>query len=182
MKIMSTTEVERLIALGRHRWLPQLLAELGRSRGARFVELIHRLEISRESLSRTLESAIAMGWLMKNPGHGHPLRPEYILTETGIAIARQCERILLAEASIGIAPAAMNRWSRPILHVIGTGEQRYSGIARRLPGSNPRALTQSIKSLVEKRLVQRTIVAQYPPVAEYRLLPAGATVAAALSH
>ncbi|MGL5837422.1 MAG: winged helix-turn-helix transcriptional regulator, partial [Sphingorhabdus sp.] len=135
---MSTAEIERLIALGQHRWLPQLLAELARSRGARFVELIHRMEISRESLSRTLDSAIAQGWAMRNPGHGHPLRPEYVLTETGVTAGLQCEHFLRAETAIGLSPAAMNRWSRPILHVIDKGERRYSGIARQLPGSNPR--------------------------------------------
>jgi DNA-binding HxlR family transcriptional regulator len=174
---MSTTETEQLISLSQHRWLPQLLAELGRSRGARFVELIHRLQISRESLSRTLESAVAQGWVVRNPGHGHPLRPEYVLTETGVTLSMRCEHIVRAETKMGIA---MNRWSRPILHVIDMGERRYSAIARHLPGSNPRALTQSLKSLVEAQLVQRIIVAEYPPVAEYWLSPKGGAIAAAL--
>ncbi|MGL5836961.1 MAG: winged helix-turn-helix transcriptional regulator [Sphingorhabdus sp.] len=49
-----------------------------------------------------------------------------------------------------------------------------------MPGSNPRALTQSLKSLVENRLVERTIIADYPPVAEYRLSASGNAIATAL--
>ena len=38
-----------LIQLGSHRWLVPLLADLAAHRGARFVELIHRLGLPRDS-------------------------------------------------------------------------------------------------------------------------------------
>ncbi|MGH2451320.1 MAG: winged helix-turn-helix transcriptional regulator, partial [Candidatus Limnocylindria bacterium] len=70
-------------ALFHHRWAAPVLAELDRSRGSRFVTLSNRLALSRESLRRTLTALIDAGLVMKNPGYGHPLRPEYILTERG---------------------------------------------------------------------------------------------------
>ena len=31
---------------------------------------------------------------MKNPGHGHPMRPEYLLTSSGEELAPWCRRLL----------------------------------------------------------------------------------------
>lgn len=174
---MSTDPLELLIAMGQHRWLPILLAEIAKSDGARFVELIHRMNISRESLSRTIESAIALGWVVRNPGHGHPLRPEYILSDAGIVVAMRAAEIVHAEAMNGLSPLGMNRWSRPIIRVIDEGERRYSAIANRLSGSNPRALTQSLKALVSQHLVDRRVIDGYPPTSEYMLTENGLSIA-----
>ena len=57
-----------LVQLGSHRWLVPLLADLAARKGARFVELVHRLGLSRDSLTRTLEAAQAIGWVRRNPG------------------------------------------------------------------------------------------------------------------
>ena len=46
--------IEDLIALFHHRWSAPVLAELGRTRGTRFVVLVNRLGVGRESLRRTL--------------------------------------------------------------------------------------------------------------------------------
>lgn len=178
---MSTNTIDTLIALSQHRWLPILLAEIAKGGGARFVELIHRLGISRESLSRTLDSGIEHGWIMRNPGHGHPLRPEYILTEAGQSAALRAANIIAAEAQSGLSSLEMTRWSRPIVHVIDLGERRYSAIANRLSGSNPRALSQSLKALVSVRLVNRRLVDDYPPASEYSLTGSGHRIARALA-
>jgi DNA-binding HxlR family transcriptional regulator len=177
---MSTNTTETLIALGQHRWLPYLLVEIARTDGARFVELLHRMGISRESLSRTLEGGISLGWIVRNPGHGHPLRPEYLLSETGKFAAVCASNILQAEQQSGLPPFSMNRWSRPIIHVIGEGERRYSAIASKLTRSNPRALTQSLKSLIAHRLVDRRILDGYPPASEYALTDSGVIIARSL--
>jgi DNA-binding HxlR family transcriptional regulator len=179
---MSTTDPDWLAEISRHRWTATLIAAIARTNGARFVELLHSMRSSRESLSRTLEHAVLNGWVMRNSGHGHPLRPEYLLSDKGKAIAAACERIVEAEARIGLQPSAIGRWSRPIIRVIGGGEHRYAAIARSLPASNPRALTQNLKSLVSNQLVMRTIIADYPPAAEYHLSPSGAGLANAFAE
>ena len=53
----STAPGPLLVQLGSHRWLIPLLADLAAHKGARFVELIHRLGLSRDSCARTLEAA-----------------------------------------------------------------------------------------------------------------------------
>ena len=71
---------ERLAQLFHHRWAVPVLAELHRTSGSRFVTLHRRLGIGRESLRRTLASLAEQDLVARNPGYGHPLRPEYVLT------------------------------------------------------------------------------------------------------
>ncbi len=113
---MSTLQLELISQLGRHRWTVPLIAALAARNGGRFVELLHLLGLGRESLSRTLESAIEAGWVRRNPGHGHPLRPEYILTDLGKDAAHLCAAIESAQTKIALPPASLNRWSLPLIH------------------------------------------------------------------
>ena len=76
-----------LVALFHNRWSVPILAELHRQRGSRFVTLARTLGMSRESLRRTLAALIESGLVGRNPGYGHPLRPEYVLTTRGDRIA-----------------------------------------------------------------------------------------------
>jgi DNA-binding HxlR family transcriptional regulator len=172
-------QLELLEQLGRHRWTVPLLAALAARKGGRFVELLHVLGLGRESLSRTLEGAIEAGWVIRNPGHGHPLRPEYILTDPGEAAARLCVAIEGAQTKTALPPTSLTRWSLPLIHLVNHGEHRFAGLSRALPHSNPRALTQSLKSLIGQQLLNRQVIDAYPPIAEYRLLPRGDILAGA---
>ena len=69
-----------LVALCHHRWSLPVLAEIGRTRGTRFATLTGRLGVTGESLRRTLAYLQEEGLVERNPGYGHPLRPEYLLT------------------------------------------------------------------------------------------------------
>ena len=177
---MSTPQLELIAQLGRHRWTVPLIAALAARKGGRFVELLHLLGLGRESLSRTLQSAIEAGWVKRNPGHGHPLRPEYILTDLGEDAAHVCAAIECAQTKIALPPAALNRWSLPLIHLVDHGEHRFTALSRALPQSNPRAITQSLKSLIGQQLLDRQVIDAFPPVPEYRLLPKGDVLARAL--
>lgn len=166
--------------LGRYRWTVPVMALLAERGGARFSEMAHRLGLPRESLVRVLEAAIDTGWVMRNPGHGHPLRPEYILTGEGVAVGETCRAIVAMQAAAGLAPDALTRWSLPVIHLIHEGHGRFNMIARALGDATPRALTASLKALVQVRLVDRAVVAGFPPASSYSLTPHGAGLATAL--
>jgi DNA-binding HxlR family transcriptional regulator len=176
----SSLSLEELIALGKHRWAVPLIVDLAAHKGGRFVELLHRLSISRGSLTRTLEGAVAMGWVKRNPGHGHPLRPEYILTEAGQRLSISATRIEAAQIRLGLAPAKMSRWSLPIVRSIAQGSQRFNDIARNLPATSPRALSSGLQGLAKQKLVIRSLVDGYPPASHYCLTGGGLMLAAAV--
>lgn len=167
------------MALGRNRWLTPLLAELAAQRGARFVELIHRLALPRDSLARTLESACACGWVMRNPGHGHPLRPEYLLTPEGARLAAGAQAIARAQVQLGLASGALTRWGLPLIRVIGPTEARFNALTKTLSPATPRAISQGLQTLAANDLVVRDVRDARPPVSTYRLTPSGLLLAAA---
>ena len=162
-----------LVQLGSHRWLVPLLADLAGHKGARFVELVHRLGLSRDSLTRTLEAAQAIGWVRRNPGHGHPLRPEYILTESGQAAAARAATIADAQGA--------TRWGLPLVVGIGAGHDRFNALSRLLAPATPRALSQGLTALGHHGLVMREVIDMRPPASRYELTGSGRLLAAACS-
>lgn len=166
-----------LIALGSHRWLVPLLADLAGHKGARFVELIHRLGLSRDSCTRTLEAAARIGWVQRNPGHGHPLRPEHILTEAGAAAAARAATIAEAQAAIGLPPGSTTRWGLPLVVGIGGGHDRFNALSRLLVPATPRALSQGLTALGSHGLVRREVIDTRPPASRYDLTASGRLLA-----
>ncbi len=175
----STASDPLLVQLGSHRWLVPLLADLAGHKGARFVELVHRLELPRDSLSRTLDAAATIGWVLRNPGHGHPLRPEYILTEAGEAAAARAATIAEAQTAIGLSPGAATRWGLPLVAGIGAGHDRFNALSRLLAPATPRALSQGLAALGKHGLVRREVVDTRPPTSRYDLTRNGRLLAAA---
>ena len=169
--------MEELIQLSRNRWAAALLADLAAHDGARFVELLHRLGLARDSLVRTLEAVQASGWVIRNPGYGHPLRPEYVLTADGVRLAAAAERLL--EAQDGLPPGSLTRWGLPIVRLIDNGHRRFNDLARALPPASPRALSQGLRTLAANQLILRELVDDYPPASAYRLTDSGLLLARA---
>jgi DNA-binding HxlR family transcriptional regulator len=153
--------------LSRHRWALPILAHLSATGGSRFVPLANQLGLSRDALRQTLDALIEVGFVMRNPGYGHPSRPEYVLTEDGERIAPVCARLLRELRRRGLEEVVLKKWSMPILAALGT-ESRY-GELRRALGATPRALTLALKELAARGLVERRVHADFPPYTTYRL-------------
>lgn len=168
-----------LAQLTSHRWLVPLLADLAAHKGGRFVELLNRLGLSRDGLARTLEAAAAIGWVRRNPGHGHPLRPEYILTKAGTTTAERAATIAEAHRAIGLLPGAATRWGLPLVVGIGAGHDRFNALSRLLAPATPRALSQGLTALGKHGLVLRAVIDARPPGSRYDLTPHGRLLAVA---
>ena len=161
------------MGLCHRRWSLPILAELqkevrpGGGGGAKFVTLANRLGLSRETLRDTLDDLIERDYLMRNPGVGHPMRPEYMLTEDGHNAAPHAARIMLRLRASDLENVALRKWSLPALYAIGRGVSRFGRLKSALPGVTARALTLVLKDLEAAGLVRRTVTDSYPPGVAY---------------
>ncbi len=169
-----------LVALFHNRWSVPILAELHRQRGSRFVALTRTLGMSRESLRRTLAALIDGGLVGRNPGYGHPLRPEYVLTSSGERIAAACRPVVERLRTGGLEDVALKKWSMPVVFALGEGPMRFSELREALEGISPRALTLALKDLEAAGLIDRRVTDDYPPSTVYRLTRPGRPLATLL--
>ena len=93
-----------LAELLNHRWSLAVLAELERTRGSRFVVLLNRIGLARVPRV-TLSNLVDAGLVERNPGYGHPLRPEYLLTPAARASRRTAH-----PSSTGCATRTPRAW------------------------------------------------------------------------
>ena len=163
-----------LVALCHHRWTIPVLAEIERTRGSRFATLGGKLGVSNESLRRTLRALEGDGLVARNPGYGHPLRPEYVLSTRGAQLGPHAQRLL--DALRGHEEIALKKWSLPVLAALDQA-RRFSEIGSALPEATPRALTLTLKDLRAAGLVQRTVTDDYPPAVVYELTPTARPIA-----
>lgn len=174
---IDPVELAPLIELAHYRWNIPVLAELHRQSGARFVVLANSLGASRGSLSASLDSLIQMDLVRRNPGYGHPMRPEYLLTDNGQRVGEHCRDLARLVARRGDNGIAYRKWTLPLVAAIGQGVRRFSEVRSALgDGATPRAVTLGLKSMTHEGWANRLLIDDYPPAAGYALAPRGLTV------
>ena len=166
-------ENELLRDLFHRRWAMPTLAVLHRWKGAKFVTLHKKLGASAGSMRTTIDELIERGLVMKNPGYGHPMRPEYVLSERGEGTGACCDQLLRVIDSFDARKLALSKWSMPVLFAITPGNGRFGEIRAHCPGITDRALTQALKGLKSSRLIHREVTESYPPSVDYSLTPEG---------
>ena len=166
---MSETDLDLFVALMHHRWAVPVLAELSRLRGAKFITLVNRVGVSRDSLGRTISALIGQGWVRRNRGYGHPMRPEYILTDQGNRIGPRCARLWDRLTDSGRETVGMKKWALPVVYRFRAGPQRFGDLKSSLPSITARALTLVLKDLAVAGLLERSVIDEYPPTTIYAL-------------
>jgi len=168
--------LDSLVELVHHRWNIPIIAELYRLSGAKFVTLANVLGVSRAALSASLKDLIKLGFVVRNPGYGHPMRPEYLLTKAGEAIGDDClslRHLLRRRKEEGIA---YRKWTLPLVAAIGGEFRRFNEVQIILPNASPRAITLGLKAMLAERWAKRSLIDDFPPTAAYALLPKGHSV------
>jgi DNA-binding HxlR family transcriptional regulator len=169
---VSTTESPaELVELFHHRWAPPALALLDQRGGVRFVELQRKLGVTRESLRRALDALIGLGYIRRNDGYGHPLRPEYLITDAGRTASQLAARV----SSSRVRDTLLRKWSVPVLASLAE-PRRFSEIRTALPGVTPRALALALRDLEDAGLVRREVLPTRPPSTVYRATRRATTV------
>jgi DNA-binding HxlR family transcriptional regulator len=170
---------DELIRLSAGRWLIPLLARASAGGGLRFAEAVRGLGLSRGVARASLDALVCGGWLARNPGHGHPLRPEYVLTADGAAAGTWSEAVMRTRADLALAPEALTRWTLPLAAVLADGEARFGALAEALAPVTPRALSLTLKAAIGEGLVARELRDSFPPVPLYALTARGRRLAEA---
>jgi DNA-binding HxlR family transcriptional regulator len=170
--------VKLLDELFRYRWTAPILAELWSSQGCKYVTLRHRLGVADCPLRQALDAAIAGGLVIRNPGYGHPSRPEYLVVEGAEPIARRCGATVEALERLGVLRIGLNRWSMPVLFRLSRGADRFGEIRAGDAPISPRALARALRDLIDAGLVARSVSAAIPVCVEYRLSEQGRWLAA----
>lgn len=159
----------KLMELFHFRWTIPLLAEMIQNPAVcRVAALAATMKVGRATIRRTLTALLERDLVRVNPGYGHPLRPEYVLTELGSELAPWS---LDFNRSIARRPdlkqVAFQKWPMPTLFAVSTGRVRFSELELALPRITARALSQSLRHLTQANLIQRRILDGFPVHTEY---------------
>lgn len=159
-------------------WTLSILAKLRAGVAGRQAPLLAATGANRSSFAQSMNYLIEMGLIQRNPGHGHPLRPEFRLTFLGVSAAEFASKLQ------SIVPNEdqdlMRRsWTLPVLASLRT-PRRFNEIKRTLPSITDRALSQSLKTMEDRSWVSRHIdETARPPKSSYIAVNAGGAISQA---
>ena len=149
-------DIATLVKLTSRAWSLSILALLHSGVPGRQAPLLAATSASRTSFAASLEHLVQLGLLERNPGHGHPLRPEFRLTPAGIKAADCASRIVNAVPNDQEFTLLRRSWTVPIL-ALTERPQRFSMMKSTLVSITDRALSTTLHRLEEKAWIQRDI-------------------------
>ncbi len=149
-------DIRSLVKLTSRAWSLNILALLHQGVAGRQAPLLAATSASRTSFAASLQHLVLLDLLERNPGHGHPLRPEFRLTGKGVAVAETANRIVEAVPDDREFALLRRSWSVPILALTVT-PQRFSAIRSDLATVTDRALSTSLHRLEERAWLRRDI-------------------------
>ncbi|NBD29556.1 MAG: transcriptional regulator [Alphaproteobacteria bacterium] len=168
-------DIEIFVNTTSRAWAIPILANLHAGTSGRQAPLIAATGASRTAFAQSMDHLISIGLLERNPGYGHPLRPEFRLTELGVpaaALANKIQRITSEEDR----DLLRRSWTLPVLTALHRSS-RFNDIKRNLQTITDRALSQSLKTMETRSWVHRYVdeVAR-PPQSIYRAVNTGGLI------
>ena len=156
-------------------WSLPILSSLHKGVAGRQATLLTATGASRTAFVQSLDHLIGMGLLERNPGYGHPLRPEFRLTQLGIsaaAIANKIENVSSDEDQ----DLLRRSWTLPVLTLLHR-PSHFNEIKRGLQTITDRALSQSLKSMEGRNWVCRCVDESIrPPRSLYSAVNTGSAI------
>lgn len=172
-------DISTLVKLTSRAWSLDILALMHSGTPGRQAALVSASGAGRTALVQSLDHLIDIRLLERNPGHGHPLRPEYRLTSNGVEAARIAARIKNTASEPAGHSLLRRAWTVPVL-AVSREPQYFTDIKSELESISDRALSQSLKQLLAHRWIQRTVdPAVIPSRPLYRAASAGALISRA---
>ena len=172
-------DIPLLVKITSRAWCLSILAALHRGTPARQAPLLAATGASRTAFAQSLAHLVELGVMERNPGHGHPLRPEYRLTDMGKEAAAMAARIMSAETNDSGLALLRRSWTVPVLATC-TRPRFFGEVKSALPPITDRALSQSLKQLHAQHWISRAVETDiHPPRALYQASGPGVVIAEA---
>jgi len=174
-------DIDTLVKITSRAWSLDILALLHSGTPGRQASLLSASGAGRTALAQSLGHLVDIQLLERNPGHGHPLRPEYRLTSEGEKAAVIADKI----TRTALEPAGRNllrrAWTVPVL-VVSRKPRRFTDIKTALDTITDRALSQSLKQLQAQHWLERTVdAARVPTRPMYKAANVGARICRAVT-
>lgn len=169
-------DIGLLVKITSRAWSLSILGHLSEGVPGRQAPLLAATGANRTAFGKSIDHLIEIGLLERNPGHGHPLRPEYRLTPFGSEVGKAARTVLEMGGGEESASVLRKSWSVPVLAVCRT--PRYFGeVKAALSPITDRALSLSLKQLDARGWLERDIDPDArPPRARYLSVEAGARI------
>lgn len=165
-----------LVNLCSRTWSLTALGLMANGVNARVSPLAAAAGCGRTAMGASVEHLIQFGLLEKNPGHGHPLRPEYRLTHEGESLAEWAAQLAGFIKSERDKALFRNKWSLPLISCLSE-EKRYSDIRRELIPVTDRALSNCLSNLTGSSWLKRSVTNSIsPPMVTYCTMRLGQKV------
>lgn len=168
-------DIELFVNITSRAWAMPILSSLHSGVAGRQAPLLAATGASRTAFAQSMDHLIELGLLERNPGYGHPLRPEFRLTKAGSTVAAIADKIhdISTEEDW---PLLRRSWTLPVLTSLHK-PSHFMGIKRHLPTITDRALSQSLKSMEARNWVYRSVDgAARPPRSIYSAVNTGGEI------
>lgn len=159
-------------------WALPILAAFHAGVAGRQAPLLAATGASRSAFAQSLKHLMSIGVIERNPGYGHPLRPEFRLTSIGVQAAALAHKIhhLTPEPEQDLLRRA---WTVPVLTTLQSAN-RFNAIKKTLNPITDRALSQSLQMMEARHWVSRDVDARArPPRALYHATHTGSRISEA---
>ncbi|MEE2945435.1 MAG: winged helix-turn-helix transcriptional regulator [Pseudomonadota bacterium] len=167
--------IDLFVKLTSRAWAMPILSSLHTGVPARQAALLAATGASRNAFVQSLNHLMELGLLERNPGHGHPLRPEFRLTPFGVTVAGIAHRIHTVSAKED-RNLLRKSWTLPVLTALHRPIY-FNEIKRGLTSITDRALSQSLKSLETRHWVARQVDdSSRPPRPVYKAVNTGGAI------
>ncbi|PSL20712.1 winged helix-turn-helix transcriptional regulator [Shimia abyssi] len=169
-------DINLLVNLTSRAWSLKILALLHTGVAGRQAPLLAATAAGRTSFGASLQHLIELQLLERNPGHGHPLRPEFRLTVKGAHYAKIAHDIVaLAPGEKAFALLRKN-WTVPILSVTHS-PKLFGQIKHDLGAITDRSLSLALKQMEIHSWIKREVdVTSRPLRATYSAANLGQSV------
>lgn len=169
---------KEFVKLCSRRWSIKALALINGGCTARVSPLADAAGCGRTAMADSINNLIALNLLERNPGYGHPLRPEFRLTQRGTRAAHWSEELIKQAAQPEDQAVIQGKWSLPVMSCL-SDHSRFNQLKDELAPITDRSLSLSLNQLQTANWIERRVIAeQYPPLVHYQATKFGHAIRA----